>query len=109
MGLDIYLYKLRSEPLFERGVPDDWMYIAKAAGVCDALWYPEQNGICIARQLIPILTNAIAMVKSNPKKFNKFGRGGEDGKYTRYYFTSFMEGLLMACKKYPESQVEAWR
>jgi len=81
--------------------------MAEAAGIYNALWRPEENNIICAKQLVPILEEALRCLNENPARFKKFnpenGWGDYDG------LCVFVERYLRACREYPTAKVRVWR
>jgi hypothetical protein len=81
--------------------------MAAAAGIYEHLWRPDEIGITKAKDLIAPLVKGLALLKSDPRHFEKYDAPNGWGKYE--HFIPFVEEYLEACKNYPESNVSADR
>jgi hypothetical protein len=71
------------------------------------LWRPEEIGIIYADQLIEPLRVGLALLKHDPKSFEKFNSPNGWGMYEN--FVRFVEEYLEACKANPHSKVSVSR
>lgn len=113
MSLDV---RLVTNPCAHCGRADEgyWANIthnlnrmASEAGIYEALWRPEEIGITRAEQLIGPLTNGLALLKSDPERFEQFNAPNGWGMYE--HLVSFVEEYLNACKDNPDAEVRASR
>ena len=81
--------------------------MAKDAGIYEALWRPEEIGISKAGQLVEPLTQGLALLKSDPARFEKFNPSNGWGSYDA--LVRFVEKYLAACVEYPQAEVYASR
>lgn len=81
--------------------------MAEAAGIYDCLWRPDEIGITKAHQLIHPLTLGLALMKSDPEKFEKYNARNGWGLYE--HFVPWIERYLEACIKYPDANVSVDR
>ncbi|MFV0290970.1 MAG: hypothetical protein ACK5IJ_08790 [Mangrovibacterium sp.] len=79
--------------------------MAKAVGVEDVLWNPENIGITTASQMIPFLEKGIEELTANPKKYKALNPPNGWGDYD--VFVSFCKSVLHNCREYPDATVEA--
>lgn len=81
--------------------------MALEAGLYEALWRPEDNGIQTAAQLIPVLSVGLATLRADPKRFRRSEPGNGWGTYEQ--LVTFVEGYLHACEADPDASVRASR
>ena len=81
--------------------------MAEEAGIYKALWRPEEVGISKAVQLIPFLKGGLALLHSDPARFEKFNATNGWGLYEN--FVQFVERYLEACEIYPDYDVRVSR
>lgn len=79
--------------------------MAKAVGLYEVLWKPEEVGITTASQMIAPLEKAIDELVANPDKYKVFNPPNEYGSYED--FVSFCRLALDNCRKYPDAVIEA--
>jgi len=99
--------RIEREYNYESNITHNLGNMANEAGMYNALWRPEENDITHAKQLIPILEHGIHIMKLNPSRFKPFSAPNGWGTYEQ--FIPWLQELLEACKKYPESKYEACR
>jgi len=107
MSLDVTLTKVMPTTVFSSNITHNLGGMAAAAGIYDALWRPEETGITHANQLIEPLLLGLALLKSDPKKFEKFNSSNGWGVYEN--FVPFVEEYLKACKANPDAEVSVSR
>lgn len=81
--------------------------MASEAGIYQCLWRPGEIGIERAKQLIEPLTEGLALLESDPERFEAFNPSNGWGTYER--LVSFVREYLMACMCYPDATVSVWR
>ena len=106
MSLHIYLKMIPTEAqeVYNAGTTHNLSGMAKEAGIYECLWRPEEIGISKAKQLIEPLTKGLELLKSDPKRFEKFNSPNGWGMYVN--FVPFVEKYLEACKNFPEADVK---
>ena len=107
MSLDVHLTKVMPTTVFSSNITHNLGGMAAAAGIYDALWRPEETGITHADQLIKPLQEGLDLLKSDPKKFEKFNSPNGWGMYE--HFVPFVEEYLKACKANPDAAVSVSR
>lgn len=124
MSLDVSLERV--EPIYEtcphcggtgKVRTDDAFYsanithnlnkMADAAGIYEALWRPEEIGITLAKDLIPLLQKGLETLQSDPEKFKAYDAPNGWGKYE--HLVRFVSEYLKACLEYPDAAVKADR
>lgn len=81
--------------------------MAGEAGIYEALWRPEELGITTAGQLIQPLTDGLALLQSEPARFQAFNPSNGWGSYEG--LVSFVARYLEACREYPTALVRTSR
>jgi hypothetical protein len=107
MSLDVTLTKVMPTTVFSSNITHNLGEMAKAAGIYEALWRPEEIGITHAAQLIEPLRVGLALLKYDPKSFEKFNSPNGWGMYE--HFVPMVEQYLEACKANPDAEVSVSR
>ncbi len=124
MSLDVYLVeKITNVPcicdcghehtkeerkyLYDSRITHNLGPMARDAGIYQHLWRPEEIGITKAYQLIEPLRGGIALLKSDPPRFEKFNAPNGWGNYGE--LVSWVEQYLNACEKYTDADVRVSR
>lgn len=81
--------------------------MAGDAGIYEHLWRPDEIGITKAAELIEPLRAGLALLKSDPSRFEKFNP--ENGWGTYEGLVAFVEKYLAACEEYPAAVVRVSR
>lgn len=97
----------KSKQYFSSNITHNLGKMAEAAGIYKCCWRPEEIGIIHASQLIELLTNGIELLEAEPNKFKRFDSPNGWGLYE--HFVPWVREYLEACKKYPDSFVNADR
>ncbi|MEO7345071.1 MAG: hypothetical protein ABIU85_09580 [Methylotenera sp.] len=107
MSLDIYLKEVRLTAIFDANITHNLNKMAKDAGIYSHLWRPDEIGIVTASQLIEPLRAGLALLKSDPLRFQNFDASNGWGKYEN--LVSVVEDYLAACVENPNATVEVSR
>src|SRR3990167_10444208 len=99
MSLDVYLTKIMPAEVFSANVTHNLGDMAKAAGIYEHLWKPEEIGITKANQLIEPLKIALKKMKENPEEFEKYNPDNGWGSYKD--FVPWIVEYLNACIENP--------
>lgn len=106
MSLDFYLEcQCCKQVLFDKNITHNLGNMADAAGIYEALWRPRETGFELAESLIPVLSEGLEKLKSDPGEYRKYDAPNGWGLYE--HFVPFVEGCLNACIKYPKAKVQA--
>lgn len=105
MSLDVYL--MGRAPVFEANITHNLTRMADEAGIYKHVWRPEELGITKAGQLIEPLSAGIALMKSDPERFQKHDSPNGWGLYKN--FLPWLEKYLAACEEFPEAEIEVIR
>jgi hypothetical protein len=107
MSLDFSIYAVRETEVFETNITHNLGRMAVEAGIYKALWRPEELGVKTAGELIQPLTSGLEKLKADPKHFEQFNAPNGWGLYE--HFVPFVEGVLAACKEYPDGRIAVCR
>lgn len=81
--------------------------MAQAAGIYEVLWRPEEVSITLAEQLIQPLRDGLALLNSDPARFEMLNPENGWGNYEG--LCRFVADYLAACEHYPQAEVSVWR
>ncbi|MEM9214035.1 MAG: hypothetical protein AAGD25_06775 [Cyanobacteria bacterium P01_F01_bin.150] len=98
---------LNEEEVFWRNITHNLNAMAKAAGLYQCMWCPEDVGIKYARDLIEPLTNGLKNLTCEPSRFTIYNPSNGWGEYGD--LVNFAHAYLEACKKYPDSVISVSR
>ena len=107
MSLDFYLTRVQPTRVFDANITRNLTKMADAAGIYQALWRPEEGGFTKAEQIIPILREGLALLKSDPERFKNYDSPNGWGLYI--HFVPFVEKVLAACEEFPDADIEVSR
>lgn len=93
--------------VFSANITHNLGAMAKEAGIYKHLWRPEEIGITKAAQLIEPLRVGLALMKSDPPRFEKHNASNGWGLYE--HFVPWIEKYLAACEQNPGADVSVWR
>ncbi len=96
-----------SETVYHDNITHNLNTMAREAGVYEYLWRPDELDIKLARELIEPLEKGLALLRSDPERFEKFNPDNGWGNYIG--LVEFVENYLSACKMYPDSEVRISR
>lgn len=77
--------------------------MAQEAGIYQHLWRPEEVNVTKAEQLIEPLRAGLALLKSDPARFEQFNPENGWGSYGG--LVEFVERYLRACVAYPGAEI----
>lgn len=107
MSLDISLEATEPHTVYEANITHNLGKMASEAGIYYAVWRPDEVGIKVAGQLIPLLEMALKQMKTDPIRFKKFDSPNGWGLYE--HFVPWIENLLTACQRYPHASIRVSR
>ena len=107
MSLDVSLSVPRMATVFTRNITHNLGDMAKAAGIYEHLWRPDEIGITKAHQLIEPLTEGLARLLADPGKFEKLNPENGYGSY--YDLCEFVRKYIAACAINPDACVDVSR
>lgn len=96
-----------TERVFDANITHNLNEMAKAAGIYEACWKPEEIGVTKASDIIPILERGFKDMKARPEYYKQFDSPNGWGLYI--HFLRWVRSYLNACKKYPNAIIEVSR
>lgn len=93
--------------VFSANITHNLNRMASEAGIYDCLWRPDEIGITKARELIDPLEKGLALLRSDPARFEAFNPSNGWGSYKG--FVPWVERYLQACVLFPDAKVSVWR
>jgi hypothetical protein len=96
-----------TEEVYSANITHNLGPMANAAGIYEALWRPDENGITHARQLIEPLSVGLAKLTSDPDGFSVHNPPNGWGSYES--LVNFVRDYLAACVTWPDAEVSVWR
>lgn len=81
--------------------------MARAAGLYEALWRPDEAGLKSAEEMIEPLDSGLRLLQSDPDRFRKFNP--ENGWGTYESLVDFTARYLAACRAHPQAKVQVSR
>lgn len=107
MSLDVHLMVVQPVSIWSDNVTHNLVPMAKAAGIYEAVWRPDEHGLTTAAQLIPILEEGIARLEAEPEKYCALNPSNGWGSYDD--FLPWLKQYRDACKQNPGATVEVSR
>lgn len=95
------------DEVYSRNITHNLNVMAGEAGIYEACWRPEEIGVTLAKQLIPLLKAGLERLLADPGKFKAFNPKNGWGDYEG--LVDFIRDYLAHCKQYPEATVEVSR
>jgi hypothetical protein len=96
-----------TDAVFTANITHNLSRMARAAGIFQHLWCPEEIGLARASELIEPLRDALAALQSDPARFAPLNPVNGWGTYDQ--FVSFVADYLGACERFPDALVEVSR
>lgn len=93
--------------LYSRNITHNLGKMARAAGIYEHLWRPDEINIAKARQLIMPLVDGLERLRAEPEKFRILNP--ENGWGTYEGLVEFTADYLAACCRYPSANVRTCR
>lgn len=107
MSLSIHLTATRPTEVFWANYTHNCNTMAKEAGIYMQVWRPEEVGITKASELIPHLEAGIALMESDPPRFEALNPENGWGSYKT--FVPWLKKYLEACRENPDATIEVSR
>lgn len=107
MSLDIILTAPRPTHVFERNITHNLGPMAKAAGLYEVMWRPEEINVNVAADAIPLLERGLENLVADPDKYKALEP--ENGWGTYEGLVKFVEAYLEACQRDHRAEVNAYR
>ncbi len=106
-GASVAEQEYETEEVYSANITHNLNQMADAAGIYQHLWRPDEIGVTTARELIEPLKKGLALLKSDPPRFEKYNATNGWGLYE--HFVLFVEDYLEACKAHPDAIVRVSR
>lgn len=108
MSLDISLKEVRPVSVWSwEGLTHNLGGMADEAGLYEVMWRPEDIGVHLAHEAIPILAKGLALLLAEPERFKKLnpenGWGDYDG------LVDCVRVYLHACTQNPNATIKVSR
>lgn len=107
MSLDVYLTAVRPTIVFQANITHNLGRMAREAGIYEACWHPEEIGIKTAGELVPLLTQGLTKLESNPDHYKQYNSPNGWGLYEN--FVPWLREYLKACQENPDAIVDVSR
>lgn len=107
MSLSVYLSAKRMTDVYDANITHNCAEMARQAGIYNAIWNPNENGVRTAEELIWPLRKGLAVMKAYPDHFRTFEP--ENGWGTYDHFVPWIEEYLDACERYPDAEITVSR
>lgn len=107
MSLDVSLYVTQPVEVYTGNITHNLIEMAEAVSLYIPLWRPEKMGWTKASELIEPLRAGLALLQSDPYRFEKYNSPNGWGIFAG--FVRFVENYLAACEKYPDAKIEVSR
>lgn len=92
---------------FSRNITHNLTEMAKAAGIYEVLWHPNDSGQVTAKDVAPVLAAGLTYLRARPEYFSRFNSPNGWGRYED--FVPFVEAVLKACQDDPDATVHVSR
>lgn len=93
--------------VYEANLTHNLTHMARAAGIYQHLWRPEELQITHAAQLIGPLQTGLALLKSDPDTFKRLNPPNGWGDYEG--FVKVVSDYLEMCIAYPQGEIRVDR
>jgi hypothetical protein len=107
MSLDVSLVKVMPTEIYSDNITHNLNKMAQEAGLYDALWRPDENGLTTAADLIPFLEEGLRKLCADPAHYEQFNPANGWGSYVG--LKVFVRDYLEACRANPDAKVEVSR
>ncbi len=98
---------IHADEVYSSNVTHNLNTMADKAGIYEACWRPEEIGITKAGQLVPLLRDGLAKLRSEPGHYSQFNPKNGWGNYEG--FVQWVASYLDACEQHPEAEVSVSR
>lgn len=103
----IVISRRDDEEVFTYNITHNLHKMAKEAGIGQHLWSPEELEITKGSELIAPLQVGLDLLRSDPKRFEKFNPANGWGTYGG--LVNFVSEYLVACRMFPDAVVSVSR
>lgn len=106
-GSEVAEQEYETEDVFSANITHNMGRMAREAGLYEALWCAQDNGVGHAGDLIEPMEKGLALLVSDPARFRQFNPENGWGDYEA--LVRFAERYLAACREYPAAEVRVSR
>ncbi len=96
-----------TDTVYSANITHNLNKMADEAGIYKALWRPEECGITVAAQLIEPLERGLALLQSDPSRFQAFNPDNGWGTYEG--LVRFVQDYLVVARRYSDAEVSVSR
>jgi hypothetical protein len=108
MSLDLTFHQVQDTQVGWINITHNLNDMAKALGVYQCLWHPEEIAeTVLAKDIEPLVKAAAEKLALHPEEY--FQYESENGWGTLAGFKKFLAGVLEICREFPDSRVAADR
>lgn len=115
MSLDAGLYVTRvtadgevvRDFVFDQNITHNLAPMARAAGIYEACWRPEEHGYETAADILPVLEAGLAKLRADPQHYMQYDSPNGWGLYRN--FVPWVERYVDACREYPNARIDVCR
>jgi len=93
--------------LWHANITHNLVPMARAAGIYDEVWRPDEHEVATADQMIAPLDRGIAALEAESDRYHVLNPENGWGSYAG--FLAFLRDYLEACRKYPTARVRVSR
>ena len=107
MSLTVYLTEMRPLDIYVDNITHNLTEMARAAGLYEFLWRPDELGLTKASELIRPLGAGLAALLADPHHFRLLEPSNGWGSYES--LVEFVTDYLAACEAHPDATLEVSR
>ena len=107
MSLTVYLKEMCPTDVYRGNVTHNLTEMARAAGLYEVLWRPDELGLTHAKQLIQPLQDGLTALQADPPRYKDLEPSNGWGTYEG--LVGFVTGYLTACQEHPDATLEISR
>ena len=107
MSLSVILTNKDGKEVFSSNITHNLAEMAREAGIYNAVWRPDENGITHARQVIEPLTKGVLDMTERKEHYQQFDSPNGWGTYDR--FVPWCAEYLKACILNPNATIDISR
>ena len=104
MSLDVWLTNPGGEQVYEANITHNLTKMAAEAGIYIYCWHPDRAGCRLACEISGPIRKALALMKADPPRFEKFNSPNGWGLYE--HFVPWLERYLEALEEHPKATIE---
>lgn len=104
---EVTYQQIETNEVFDWNITHNLGKMADKAGLYDALWRPDEQGYKYAKDIVNILEDGLKELQSHPDLFKSMNPENGWGSYEG--LVECVKAYLVACKKYPDAEIEVDR